>query len=305
MSIETERIERALAAQMPGARLIRAWPLKGGISAKMVAFEIDGGKKLIARQPSDYKYRRNQNVAQHEFRLLGMLRECGLPVQQGHFVELGEVQPFFVIEFVEGRPEIDPRKPSDFLEKLARQLVAIHRTDLTSFDTTLFEQQTVGYGTPSERLNERLRESEIRAALASVTPRSKSNHHVLRHGDFWPGNVLWHEGEVAAVIDWEEALIGEPLADLAIARLDILWILGPEAMQIVTDQYQTEMALDTSDLPYWDLCAALRPITNIHEWAPAYAQLGRPDITEETMSRHHRWFVDKALMAFSSVNRSP
>jgi aminoglycoside phosphotransferase (APT) family kinase protein len=34
--------------------------------------------------------------------------------------------------------------------------------------------------------------------------------------------VLWRDGRIVAVIDWEDAQVGDPLADLANTRLELL-----------------------------------------------------------------------------------
>ncbi len=61
-------------------------------------------------------------------------------------------------------------------------------------------------------------------------------------------------------IDGEDAAIGDPLADVANSRLEILWALGRDAMERFTQHYQSLAPLDITDLPLWDLCAALRPV---------------------------------------------
>ena len=68
-------------------------------------------------------------------------------------------------------------------------------------------------------------------------------------------------GDLVGVVDWEEACIGDPLADLAIARLDLLWAFGLEPMRAFTGRYAALSGLDLYDLPLWDLDAALRPVT--------------------------------------------
>ena len=142
-----------------------------------------------------------------------------------------------------------------------------------------------------------MREDEIYAALPRVGPKSRSNEPVLVHGDFWPGNLLWRDGAIAGVIDWEDALVGDPLADLAICRLDLLWILGIEAMREFTERYQAEMALDLADLPYWDLRCSLRLVEVLEECAAGYPGLGRPDVTAESMRANHALFLEQALRA--------
>lgn len=138
-------------------------------------------------------------------------------------------------------------------------------------------------------------EERIRAALAPVWPLPARNEPVLLHGDFWPGNVLWRDGRIVAVIDWEEAKLGDPLSDVAISRLDILWAYGIDAMHAFTDRYRAMTTVDFWNLPYWDLWAALRPVGNIAAWAEAWQALGRPDITAESMRAGHRAFVSQAF----------
>jgi aminoglycoside phosphotransferase (APT) family kinase protein len=119
----------------------------------------------------------------------------------------------------------------------------------------------------------------------------------LLHGDFWPGNLLWRGEQLAAIIDWEEAMLGDPLLDVAIARLDLSWCWGAESARAFTDKYREYTQLDLARLPYWDLVAALRPGSRLAVWAEPWAHHGRPDITASTMSQARREFVERALTA--------
>lgn len=125
-------------------------------------------------------------------------------------------------------------------------------------------------------------------AHKAVWPLPRRNAPVLLHGDFWPGNILWKNGQLAAVIDWEDAALGDPLADLAMSRLEILWAFGIDAMHRFTRQYQSMTTIDFTDLPYRDLCAALWTIPQISGW-------GLDEATERTMRERHRWFVARAF----------
>ncbi|NIS35883.1 MAG: phosphotransferase, partial [Actinobacteria bacterium] len=73
-----------------------------------------------------------------------------------------------------------------------------------------------------DELDASIREDEIVPLLRDRWPFPAPNPDALLHGDFWMGNVVWDGDEIAAVIDWEEACVGDPLADLAGARLDFL-----------------------------------------------------------------------------------
>jgi aminoglycoside phosphotransferase (APT) family kinase protein len=111
--------------------------------------------------------------------------------------------------------------------------------------------------------------------------------------------VLWNGRRLVGVVDWEEACLGDPIADVAIARLEMLWAFGLEPMRVFTQRYATLSGFDLADLPYWDLDAALRPVFNLDEWAAGWPELGRPDVTEATMRAGHRTFVDLAFDALS------
>jgi aminoglycoside phosphotransferase (APT) family kinase protein len=120
------------------------------------------------------------------------------------------------------------------------------------------------------------------------------NASVLLHGDFWPGNLLWRDGALAAVIDWEDAQVGDPLADLGNSRLEFLWALGHEAMTGLTNRYLALTAIDTGALPYWDLVAALRPCGKLADW-------GLEPATEQRMRQRHAWFVDQAFKGLGTA----
>ena len=101
------------------------------------------------------------------------------------------------------------------------------------------------------------------------------------------------------MVDWEDACTGDPLSDLAIARLDMLWIIGRDAMEAFTRRYLSGTALDTAGLPAWDLCAALRLARlagdDLAGWAAFFHPYGRPDITEDSFREHLLFFVSLAL----------
>jgi aminoglycoside phosphotransferase (APT) family kinase protein len=143
-------------------------------------------------------------------------------------------------------------------------------------------------------LDDSLQEGRIRQTLEAVWPLPAQAQPALLHGDFWPGNLLWQGGKLAAVIDWEDAEAGNPLADVASTRLDLLWLFGMEAMQTFTRTYEALTAFDFTTLPYWDLVAALRPAGRLAVWAEGWPALGRSDISEATLRAGHRIFVEQA-----------
>ncbi len=286
----------------PDSHLLRAWPLEGGGSALMTALEIllpDGQtrKRVVRRfQGGD------PAKAGREFRLLRLVHSAGIPVPIPYDLdESGTIfaTPYLVIDYVDGRIDFAPANIGDFARQMAAQLAAIHQLDTTTLDLSFLPRHGRGFGdvTPSEAACPDA--APIRAALETRWPLPQVNPPALLHGDFWPGNVLWRDGQVAAVIDWEDAAVGDPLADFAITRLDMRLIFGLDAMQAFTEAYQTRMTLDFTHLAYWDLCAALRAAPYLADWAVGYPALGRPDITAETLRAGHAWFTAHAFARLS------
>ncbi len=301
ISIE-HRIRQALPQFLPEGSLVRTWGLHGGISASMTAFEVElpGGerKRFIARQPNDWHYQHDANPSRTEFRALSALVRMEMPVQRPYFVEEPADETdrtILILEYIEGAADASPSDVDDYVEQFATTLCRIHQAPWEGTDLASLRPLPPNHPPPSGNLDVEMREGEIRAALEALEPHIVPNAPVLSHGDYWPGNTLWRDGRLVAVIDWESARIGDPLMDLAVARLDILWVFGAEAMRRMTEVYQTCANTDLTSLPYWDLRASLRPLSEFERMAPAYEHLGRPDITAATLMRDHKWFVEQAL----------
>ena len=76
-------------------------------------------------------------------------------------------------------------------------------------------------------------------------------------------------------------------------------------MSAFTDHYRSLMRIDYKDLPYWDLCAALRLIrlmgSSVADWAAFLEPYGRHDITEDTIRGAHRRFIAQAFDSLAST----
>lgn len=297
---EKQKYEQAVQRIFPQSMVLKMWPLTGGMSAQMTALELrqpNGQvRRVIIRQPGTVE----------QFELLKHLHMSGLRVQQAYdFDASGDIfpVPYLVLEYVEGKPVFAPPNLDDFIRPCAAQLASIHRVDHSAFRMKNLKERRF-----AERLQARTvnpdpspDEQGIWQALKKGVTVEQWNTPTLLHGDFWPGNVLWRDGRLVAVIDWEDAEIGDPLVDLAISRLDMLLIFGVQAMHDFTSHYQSQMpdSISFANLPYWDLWAALRAVPYLGLWPAMYPAVGRPDITEGSMRARHRWFVMHALERLS------
>ncbi len=282
----------------PEAKLLRAQKLQGGVSAQVTKLEIELPegvvRKLLARRHGEADRSRNPHIAREEYKLLQQLTAAGLPVPKPHAVlsSFGDA-PLIVTEFVEGESILSLDQIPDAEQQLADRLSDIHRLPWERYELRFLPKQgdrcSAKLTNRPGQLDDSLWEGRIRDKLESVWPLKHTNNEALLHGDFWPGNVIWKDGSIAAVIDWEDAALGDPLFDLANARLELLWASGIRAMEKFTERYQTRNPhLDYAGLPAWDLFAALKPASALSDWGLA------PD-AERQMRERHRLFAEQAL----------
>ena len=303
MTAATENNKFAQMVQKfaPISKLIRTWQLTGGVSAQVTALEIEQPngltQKMIVRSHGEVDLKRNPHLAADEFRLLHLLHSIGLATPTPNYLDQsGEIfsTPYLVMEYIDGKTEFTPSNIPDFLRQCATHLYSIHRVDCSQLDVSFLPQQTTIFtkklhNRPAQ-LDESLDEGHIRAVLEAAWPFPQHNPSVLLHGDFWPGNLLWQNEQLVAIIDWEDAALGDPLTDLANTRLEILYAFGIAAMHSFTHCYLSLNPIDITNLPYWDLYAALRSAFQLTEWATAADTLN-----EKTMRERHEWFREQAF----------
>lgn len=306
-----------LGRAFPGCAVQSCEELRGGISCRAVLAQLvlgDGSsghgssghgssghgssRQVVVRRP-DYATRAETlRVLASEHGVLTHCAALGLAVPRPCFLDREAAA--LVLEYVPGAPDFAPRDLDGMLRQLARQLALIHRVE-PGAELSFLQRRSDSAGRSIERqpecLDESLNEGHLRAQLLRLWPWPQHNPDRLLHGDYWPGNVLWRAGELVAVLDWEETERGDPLADLAVARLDLAWAFGVDAMEQLTRYYQEQSNLDLRNLPCWDLCVALRPMSSLARWAQSYvaAPISRPDVTEQSMREVHRRFVAQAL----------
>ncbi len=299
MTIEINSYQQIAQRIAPGGRLLHAWQLTGGLSAQVMALEVETAdgeqQRWVVRQHGAGDLNANPQVAADEFYLLTRLYDSGLAVPRPlYYDESGAIlpTPYIVVGFVDGVTDFAPTNLDDYLRQMAEHLARLHQEPVTDEDRQRLARQSARLERLMRQrpaaLDESIDEGRIRDALEPHWPPASSHPPALVHGDFWPGNVLWRAGQVTAIIDWEDAGIGDPLRDVATCRLELLWALGEAAMQRFTKAYQAVHPLDMTTLPLWDLYVALRPAFRMSEWATDAAQ-------EQMMRDRLRWFVEEAL----------
>jgi aminoglycoside phosphotransferase (APT) family kinase protein len=299
---------RLLRAIDPDLTLVRAQPLAGGVSAQVTRIDAarpDGtADTLVLRQYGAANLDSDPHVAGHEFQLLKLLHAAGLPVPRPRLADesRGIVPvPCLIVDFVDGATITEPAQLTGlrtaFTGQLAATLASIHRAGIARSDlphlADIRSMATNKIGTRPTSPDQALEEAAVRAALERAWPPPLVNQPVVLHGDYWPGNTLWRRGSLAAVIDWEDAVLGDPVAEVANTRMELTMLFGAAMASDFTDQYRHLMpALDMSALPHWDLYAALRHAGRMTGWGLPPADLAR-------LRAGHREFTLTALGQFA------
>lgn len=228
-----EPLEEFLDAAGLGAGPVEAEPIGEGHSN--VTFLLRrGSDKLVLRRPPRGPLPPSAHDVLREARLLRALDALGPPVPEvlASCEDAGVIgAPFYVMPFVEGHvlaaslpPELgDGGAPARIAEQLVDGLVALHAVDFEAVGLEGFgrpdgylERQIKRFGGLLENnatrpLPELERVGEWLAANVPASPAA-----AIVHGDYRLGNVMFapREPRLVAVLDWEMATIGDPLADV-------------------------------------------------------------------------------------------
>jgi aminoglycoside phosphotransferase (APT) family kinase protein len=179
--------------------------------------------------------------------------------------ESGAIVPgsCLLMEYIDGERVHNPADLPSFTRQLASALAAVHDCGIARSDVPFLPDMgdyvldELGNGQRTH--DDTVSQTTLRKALQASWPPPQVSEPVVLHGDYWPGNVLWRDGRLVGIIDWEEAAFGDPLADLANIRLELVWHFGTTVMDMLTEEYLIlRPAVGAATLPVWDLRTALR-----------------------------------------------
>ncbi len=277
---------------------MRTRPLEGGVSAITNVLDIENQngnrEQLVLKRLGLGNFCDEWDLPSLEYFSLGYLQDLNFSVPEPVLYEEPGVyfdEPVLLMSFIEN----DRSEPEDVSRKMAlmaRELTTLHATtsglEKPSFLPRLCEIEEARITREVVDPLERYGETAIRETLRANWPMAKRNADAFLHGDYWPENILWRNGEIAAIVDWEGAAFGDPVADLAVARLEILWMHGDDATEEFTEQYRAVSGADLTDLPLHDLLAALMPIRWFSSWAESEEE-------RQSMRDGHRRLTSRAI----------
>lgn len=261
---ETVVPRQLVHALSPEAKAFRVTRLTGGVSAEAFAVELthsdDSVETVVVRHRPASPDRLSMT---QEYAVQSAVHEAGLPVPRPRLLWSAETM---VMDFVEGTSALPTHGPEMMADALAR----IHAQSIAGFENLPAREE------PTSVLERTLADAGLSVPLIEFGVIDPS----LLHGDFWAGNLLWREGELAAILDWEDAAIGDPLSDVASARVELEVASGPSAAEAFTTRYddvthrasehvgnQRESAgLDWKRLTLWDVYVSTTALEAMDSW---------------------------------------
>lgn len=257
-AFDTAALERYLLANVPeiaatlacldspqGARLI-VRQFSGGQSNPTYLLAAGDGRYVLRRKPPGVLLP-SAHAVDREFRVLRALESTAVPVPRAlAYCDDAAVigTPFYVMDYVAGRvywehdlPGMRPRERAAIYDELNRVIGQLHRVEPAAAGLEDFGKPGNYVARQIARWTKQYRASEMTKIDAMERLIDWLPEHApevepygLTHGDYRLDNVIFSTAEprIAAVIDWELATLGNPLADFAYSCIS--WRL-PERLE--------------------------------------------------------------------------
>jgi|GEM_PF-880329 len=315
--------EAALAAFLSG--------LLPGVEHGLVVRQFQGGQSnptyhlqagddayVLRKQPSG-PLLPGAHAIDREFHIQSALAGKSIPLATMHLLCMEDSpigQPFYVMDHVEGRifadrllPGVEPIDRRRIYLAMVEVLAKIHNVDVGTARLATFgkrggcvTQQISRWqrAYESTKVDDNADMEQVICWLLAHIPAQEQE--TIVHGDFRIGNLIIHPSspEIAAVLDWELATIGHPLADLAYTCMayhlssqtqrgfsDVdLAALGIPAEHELVRHYAALRGLD--DIPDWDYFVVFDIPTRCHSRRRLSPRTGRKRCrrTREGRERH-------------------
>ena len=228
--------------EFPEIRSIDKFP--GGQSNPTYRLDTDKSSFVLRRKPFG-NLLPSAHAVDREFRLLSALYPTGFPVPRPVALcedpsVIGSV--FYVMDMVAGRtfwngalPELPKAERRPHYEAMVDTLAQLHNINHVSIGLESFGRPGNYFQRQVERWTKQYRAAQTDEIveiekLIEWLPRTipDQSRTSIIHGDYRIDNIIYTDGrpEVAAILDWELATIGDPLADFAYLAMN--WAMAAD-----------------------------------------------------------------------------
>lgn len=302
-----ERIRADLQAQL-GFQVRDVRPIPEGHSSFTYWVDADGSRSVLRLPPPGVRVAGPADIPR-QARILRALGDQGLPVPQVLFSSSDPVvdgRPFLLMEAVNGQRveeavrSLSPTGMAEAALRVLRRLqavpvaqsgiadeAAVSPTDQVAYWARLLDRSPAELTSRAPQLRSRL-EASLPAPTATV----------LVHGDFHYGNMLFRDGEVVALLDWEIAQLGPRELDpgcLCVAAEVVGEFPGSPRWQVSPGEVAAGLGLDAHEFG-WYLALTYYKYAAIFGYNLMLHRRGkRPDPSYERRAPTVPRFLDRGL----------
>lgn len=217
----------------------------GGQSNYTYEISTPGAKYVMRRKPAG-KLLPSAHAVDREYRVITALHGTGFPVPRTYGLCADDSvvgTMFYVMDFMEGRifwdqtlPNYEPKMRHAIHMAAVKTLADLHNTDYVAIGLEDYGRAGNYMMRQIDRWTKQYKASETQhipemEKLIEWLPRTcpEDSQSSIVHADYRLDNMVMHptEPRVIAVLDWELATIGNPLADFS--NLLMQWVNGPLA----------------------------------------------------------------------------
>ena len=255
-----------------------------GVAGPALATPVSGGADTLiwrvetAAQVSALRLFRPEQaaMARREVAALAAAGAAGLPVPRVSAEGVWRARPVLLMSWMPGRPLRDELRAQPWRAwalgvRFGRAQAAVHAVPppgaLRAHPTPW-----IAWADPDDAL---------RACLRAATG---ANARALLHLDYHPMNVLVADGRVSAVLDWANARVGDPRADLARTASILRFAPLDPALPRPLESVARRAFIAGWRRGYRDLAGPVSGMAPFYAWAGAVMirdltpRLGRPDV---------------------------
>jgi aminoglycoside phosphotransferase (APT) family kinase protein len=292
----------------PGGRLLWTRRLRGGLGSAMNVMRIEAmpGKRssVVLRRYVPGWRKSTPERARFEFDVLGLVESAGIPAPRRLLLDAEGYYfgtPAMVLSYLPGRSFFAPPDISRWTDELARGLALVHAVRPERYDLSWLPGDPVQ--DMRAELDERLGQLpemeplalEAFAALQAQAYRVDGAQSCLVHDDYWPGNTVWYRGRLTGIIDWTDARLGDPRADLAQCRADLVLSHGLGPADDFLQAYRRRSSVALPDMTFFDLLRGLRALIYYKQWLKGYHDAGLTHLNWNGVEERLQDFVRRSL----------
>ena len=306
--IDTTARARLIDAYSPGARIVRARRLRGGLGAHTHVLHLvdrTGQRSKVVLRVYLSRDKLTPERAIQEFRTLQLLDAVGVAASRPLLLDSNGAyfgEPAMLLSYLPGRSIYRPAGARDWTGDLARAMLRIHAVTPARFDLSWLPRH--GHDELASDLVKLHMQVDASGeplaaeALSFLEARVDDIEWLdpcLVHEDFWSGNTIWKRGRLTGVIDWVDATLGDPRFDPPQCAIDAYLANDLETADAVRNAYIQLSPQRVPDLWFFEAWVGMLALLNFRFWLMGYHDAGLTDVTTEVARERVEYYLRRAM----------